>query len=133
MPSTSFRFGPNVQHKFSIEFGLFGSEKYFIDGNLILSQWSFRLSGVREFTFNGYKIQIRVWMTMTAAYGEALVDGECVASDLFAEFNAKLPKFLPDNSSSTRSKNDEGMPFVSKFGIWLALVLAILVALKYFD
>ena len=132
MPSSSFHFGPNAQHKFSIEFGLFGREKYFVDDTLILSQWSFRIKGVRTFTFQGHNIEIRVWMSMTAAHGEALVDGECVASDLFAEFNAQLPRFGADNNSSDHSKSDDGMPFVSKLGIWLALVLALLLAIKYF-
>lgn len=132
MPSASFYFGPNIRHKVSIECGLFGSEKYFVDGTLMLSLWSLGLGGLREFTFNGYKVQIRIRVGMTAVYGEAFVDGECVASDLFAEFNAKLPSLHFNSNPSSDPNKKDGMSLVSKFGIWLALVLAVLVALKYF-
>lgn len=133
MPSASFRFGPNAKHKVSIECDYFGSEKYYVDGILVLNHWSLRPRVVRAFKFIGYVIQITVAVGMTAAYGEAFVDGECVATDLFAEFNAQLPNFRVNQSSSNYSKSDDGMPFVSKCGVWLLCVLAIFLALQYFD
>lgn len=128
MPSVSFQFG-SARHTVRIECGMLGKEQYFVNDKLVLSLWSFRLRGVRQFVFEGHRIEVRVWMTLTQAHGEAFVDGEKVASDLFADFNAQFPR-LPDDPPAG-SAQASGVSFLSKLGVWLALMLAILVAIRY--
>jgi len=92
MPSTSFRFGPDAEHEVTVQCGYFGREKYFVDGALVLSHWSFWPSGTRGFAARGHTIQIRLSVGLNAARAEAFVDGELVADDLFAEFNAMVAR-----------------------------------------
>jgi hypothetical protein len=90
VPSTSFRFGTGQQHEVRIECGLLGSEKYYVDGALVQRLWSFRMSGLRTFKAHGHEIQVRVKVDLKRVCCEASVDGDLVATDLFAAFNAEM-------------------------------------------
>ncbi len=121
MPRASFRFGPTSQHEVEIQCGYFGSEKYFVDGDLILSHWSFKPAGVRRFSVHGHNIEIRLTVTLKGAHADAFVDNPLVAKDLFAEFNGRL---APHRS---------GPPWLVMVAAWFVVAIAIFTGLKFFD
>ena len=121
MPRASFRFGPTSQHEVEIQCGYFGSEKYFVDGGLMLSHWSFKPTGVRRFSVHGHNIEIRLTVTLKGAHADAFVDNTLVAEDLFAEFNGRL---VPRRSEP---------PWLVKVTVWFVVAIAIFTGLKFFD
>ena len=121
MPRASFRFGPTSQHEVEIQCGYFGSEKYFVDGDLMLSHWSFKPTGVRKFSVHGHNIEIRMTITLKGAHADAFVDKTLVAEDLFAEFNEHL---APRRS---------GPPRLVKVAVWFVVAIVVFTGLKFFD
>ena len=118
MPSSSFRFGAHAEHEVRIESGWLGGEKYFVDDVLVLSVWSFRLRGVREFEALGHNIQIRMAINRKGAHAEAWVNGKVVATDLFSEFNARV---VGSNSLGR---------WLLKFLVWFVVASVVFTVLK---
>jgi hypothetical protein len=95
MTNVSFRFGPDDRHECKIVCGWTGMERYYVDGVLVKRCWRLR-GGRQEFTAEGHQIQVRFQSTLNGALGEAFVDGERKAEDLFAEFNARFERLRKD-------------------------------------
>jgi len=121
MPSASFRFGADGAHEVKVQCGYFGSEKYLVNGVTVLSLWSLRPSGVREFSAHGHRIQIRMSVTLKKARAEALVDGRIVSDDLFAEFNSMVAQRMGV------------VPWLVKVAVWFGIALAVFSGLKLWE
>jgi hypothetical protein len=90
MPTASFQFGDQDQHSCRVECGYFGSERYYVDDVLVLRHWSFTMGGARQFDAAGHRVELRIRVGMHGASGDAYVDGQLKATDLFSAFNSAL-------------------------------------------
>jgi hypothetical protein len=92
MPSATFRFGPAREHEVSLVCGYFGTERYFVNGRLVRSQWSLHPTGSREFQAFGHRVRIDLSANLKRVEANAFVDGELVATDLFAKLNEQFAR-----------------------------------------
>jgi hypothetical protein len=92
MPTATFRFGPLSEHECRILCGYFGSERYFVDGSLVQKRWSLWANGSREFRAGGHLLRIEVSVNLKKVDAAAFVDGQLVASNLFADLNERFKR-----------------------------------------
>jgi len=114
--TATFRFGDRELHVCRIECGYFGSERYYVNDQLVLKLWSMGIRGARTFEAEGHRIEVRVALSLRGAQSDAFVDGKLVASDLFADFNARMN---PARGSKPLTKSK----LIYEVGLWVLLVL----------
>lgn len=124
--TATFRFGDRQQHVCRFEGGYLGSERYYVNDKLMLKLWSMGMRGVRTFEAEGHRIEFRVAVSWRDARGDAYVDGERVATDLFADFNARI-------KSAREGKPPLATRLAYQIGLWVLLVLFFMWLLQYWD
>jgi hypothetical protein len=102
-----------------VECGYFGGERYYVDEALVLKRWSFSMGGTRQFDAAGHRIEVRVKVGMRGATGDAFVDGQLKASDLFSAFNSAL-----------KSQRERPVSLWGYLGLWVALVGILVLVLR---
>ena len=80
------------EHKFEVDFSYFGSEKYYLDGELIHKSWNFSLSGTREFKVGSRQLRIEVSVKPSNYYCKVYLDEELYIEELFPAFKDKVDK-----------------------------------------
>jgi len=121
--TASFRFGDREQHTCRFEGGYFGSERYYVNDKLVLSLWSIGMRATRTFDAEGHRIEFRVALSLRGAQSDAYVDGKLVASDLFADFNARMN---PARSGKPLSASR----LLYQIGLWVLLVLVLVLVFQ---
>lgn len=120
-PTASFKFGSQRQHEVRVVCDAFGRERYFVDGELVHSAWSYRFSARRSFQAHGHHIQVNIDVDMKGARGQAIVDGQLVEADLFAAFNEQMRNPPPVRSRKVT------------IALWVLILLIFYFAFEYRD
>ena len=68
---------------FRVDFSLFGFEKYYYDGNLLLKRWSFKFKDRVVFECDSKVVEIDVSVSMRDWSMRAIVDGVVEVEELF--------------------------------------------------
>ena len=110
-------------HIFEIELTNFGSEKYFIDGQLIEKRRNFYLAGVREFTVGNRNVKVEVCCKPRKYYCRLLVDDELHTERLFPEVDEKIKAY------AERRKPIEPLEIKIKTIIIMLVVVAVVVTI----
>ena len=122
--TATFRFGDRRQHVCRFEGGYFGGERYYVNDKLVLELWNMRMRGAQTFEAEGHRIEFRVALSLRDAQGEAYVDGKLIASDLFADFNARI-------KPARGGKPSSAMKIMYEIGLWVLLVLVLVLVFQY--
>lgn len=125
--TASFPIGVPATHEVRIAWSPWGRERYFVDGELVLSAWNLQMSAIRQFGAHGHAIEVRLAMTLTRIDASAYVDGQLVASDLFPDFNAKLQQRTAGREPST------GRAWWAEVALWSAIALTAFNGVNYFE
>jgi hypothetical protein len=123
MPSAQFTFEGKGSHTVRIEGDWIGRERYFVDGKLALSKWSL-LGGSSRFTAHGAEIEVVIKFAprFRGVQSSALVNGQVVAEDLFADYNKQIEDF---------GRRLGGTPGDRSLGAWLSK-MAVWTVLAFF-
>ncbi|MFK3873977.1 hypothetical protein [Pseudoalteromonas rhizosphaerae] len=76
--------------KFRVVFSLLGFEKYYYDGQLLLSRWSFKFKDRLSFEVGNDVVEINVVLSHKSFSTQAIINGGLVVTELFPEFKAQL-------------------------------------------
>ncbi len=76
--------------EFKVDFSMFGSEKYYYDGELLRKRWSFKFNDRLIFDTAEGKIEISVSLSPKAWSIQAFLDNELIVEELFPEYKQKI-------------------------------------------
>jgi hypothetical protein len=117
------------EHQCRVEFDWFGTERYYVDNELVLKQWSL-LGKTAEFSANGIKIQVRSRIVNRHAVTEVLLDDKIAHENLLSEYNqeldAKLNKYRIGPGRKLTWTN-----WLGKVVIWAVLAVAFFTLFKW--
>lgn len=117
-------------HECRIELDWLGSERYYVDGSLVLEQWSL-LGKTATFTVHGVKIQVRTRIEMREGVMEVLLDEQVVINNLLEDYNTECRASL--KKSGGAKKPMMLRPLRAKVGIWIVLFFAFFIFFKWLE
>ncbi len=79
----------NGEHKCRIEFDWLGSERYYVDDQLVLRQWSL-LGRTATFMIDDVKVEVRSQLRDRQAVTEVFLNGHLTFANLLDEYNREL-------------------------------------------
>ena len=109
--------------EFKIVFSMFGIEKYYYDGRLLLRRWSFKFKDRLRFEVGGCVVEIDVSMTYKSFSTQAFVNNELAVEELFPEFKTRVETSNPKTNNRSLLVN---------FVLWLVLSIVLLSLFQWF-
>ena len=123
-PIVHFKFNAqNGEHICRVEYGWIGAERYFVDDELLLTQWSLFRSNA-TFVSHGVQIQVRNRVNLNQAVSEVNLDGQLVIPNLLVDYNVDMALRLR-RWGARRRKPGEPNQWASAVAGWL-IVFALL-------
>ncbi|CAM4187928.1 hypothetical protein [Pseudoalteromonas byunsanensis] len=110
--------------EFKVVFSMFGSEKYYFDGELLKKRWNFKFNDRLVFETNEGKVEIVVSLSPKAWSTQAFLDNELVVEELFPEFKQKV-----ENSKQTKGMSKSSMFKIAI--LWCALTVMFLLIFQW--
>jgi hypothetical protein len=124
-----------VEHECRIEFDWLGTERYHVDGVLLLRQWSL-LGKTALFSANGVEIQIRTRITGRTGVTQVLLDGLTAYENLLSHYYQEQR----DERTGKLNRLDIGKRkprtwenWVGKALLWFALAYGFFIFFKWLD
>lgn len=100
--------------EFKVVFSFFGTEKFYYDGQLLLSRWSFKLNDRLSFDLGNSVVEINIMLSRKRWSTQAFVNNKLVVDELFPDVKSKLE--TPNNGMTSRST-------LGNVVLWLVLAI----------
>ena len=121
------------EHVCRVEFDWLGSERYYVDNQIVLRRWSM-FGGTAKFAASGAEIQVRSMFKGRSPVTEVLVNGKTVVENLLSTYNQEMNTRL--RAWLSKLEHSSAKPVTSRYRlakvvIWLVLACAFFALFKW--
>ena len=116
-------------HECRIEFDWLGAERYYVDDQIVLKQWSL-VGRTASFSAHGVEIEVRNRFESREAVTQVKIDGTVVFENLLADYNRELRAKLGigDPRSTGRRSQKE---WIFRIILWFLIALSPIVISRW--
>ena len=125
MAVATFSFGERPQHTMEVHWSAFGSEKYVLDGRVLLKRWELGFSGERAFDVDGRRLRIVYRLSPKEYYSKVFLDDELIVPELFPDIAEKIQK--------ARAKRWRWRSFAVNLVVWMIIGFVGMYAYNYYQ